>query len=154
MEQNESQPPQNLSISRAPSETWSKHGRTGFSLFPPRQRTVSMVFLRGNAQPDRKRRVILAEATDASHAAILIAIPINWCSCNTRVLSLMRDSDKSTRGSWHPKSASVRPIREAEVSLLALVLVVISYNVRYLRSACQFILKGPFMSPRTLDPVK
>lgn len=119
MKQNESQPPRNLSISRTLSETWSKHGRTGFSLFPPRRRTVSMVFLRGNTQPDRKRRVILAEATDASHAAILIAIPINWCSCNTRVLSLMRDSDKSTRGSWHPKSASVRPIREAEVSLLA-----------------------------------
>lgn len=56
------------------------------------------IFAMRNTQPDRKRRVILAEATDASHAAILIAIPINCRSCNTRALSLMWDGDKSAPG--------------------------------------------------------
>ena len=56
------------------------------------------IFAMRNTQPDRKRRVILAEATDASHVAILIAIPINCRSCNTRALSLMWDGDKSAPG--------------------------------------------------------
>lgn len=86
------------------AEIWAKHGRISFGLFPQRRQRRCPRYFRRAEQPDRKQRVILAEATDASRAAILIAIPINWCSCNTRALSLMWDDDKSAGVRGHPKS--------------------------------------------------